>query len=81
MATPDNVIQANIYAKRSKLVNGLIFDTSTKNGFFVTFNGQNVLEFDSIVKAKEFKDNLNLALVSVKLDLTTHYQSKIDAIV
>ena len=81
MATPDNVIQANIYAKRSKLTNDLVFDTSTQNGFFVTFKGKNVLEFDSNINSKAFKDDLNSALVSVKSDLTAYYQSKIDAIV
>ncbi len=81
MATPDEVLQALIYARRAKSVALVTFDTEVSNGFFVTFAGKKILEFDNNTKATQVKNALNSAIAAQKTSITNHYQAKIDGIV
>lgn len=78
MSTPDEVLSASIHARRSKRVDDLTFSSVSGNGFFVTLGSDRLFEFDSIVTANQFRDQMNTAFISVKSDLRAHYQSKID---
>ena len=79
MSTPDKVMNAVLHAKRHKRMAPLKFDTVNGVGFFVTFDGNRILEFDSNQESTDFKNQLNAAITPVMNIIKAHYKSKMDA--
>ena len=77
MASSDKVVQAYKYAKRVGLIDKLKFDRNNDN---VTIGDIVVIETDSNQEANDVKDALNTALDSVKNQLITDLEAKIDNI-
>lgn len=79
MSTPQKVMNAVVQARRSQRVDDVVFDTVNGNGFFVTFNGNRILEFDSSQESNNAKLALNNAISPILASIKSNYLVKMNS--
>lgn len=80
MAASDKILQALPLARRVQNVTRLSFQVIQRNGYFVSIDEKEILEFDTLQEANTAKDALNSALSQVRANILKAYEDKIQAI-
>ncbi len=81
MGKADKVIQAHAIAKRIESARTLVFGSNVQNGFFLTFAGKRVMEFDTNAELNKTIDDLNNAINPVVSSIISGIDSRVDSIV
>lgn len=76
----DKVLQARPIAAMAVQVRDVKFDFVSSNGFFLSFKGNKILEFETAQAASSAVTNMNQAVRPVLINILSDFRARINGI-